>query len=816
MIWKKFSTVCTTSCLVVVLVAFPYNILGCGPDLNPYDYYTSFFRNGFSQHKQLQPFYYTNYRFLYDEQEPVPVKYVTSAEWTSYCGEPVKNTDAYPFVCQFAYKDLRNLYNHLEKNEPLQIPDSVRKNKMTGYFMQTKDLEALGYLMYAKQAEPFVSDEGWEAPNRDSAQMARLIKSGSQLFNAAGKEFIRYRYGYQVLRLYHYSGQYAACIKWYDEKMANINVQSELNALSLSLKAGAMARTGKRKESVYEFSKLFAKTDVKKISNYMSFRFTLNTKEDPQNYLALCRNSEERANMLAMMALGDPGDKLAVMTEIFRLAPQSSLLELLALREIHKWEDQYFSPKLSEQKGGSNFNTRWVNEEKVVPADQSEKLKSLSDLFHLIAQDKSVKTPTLFETGAAYLQIMLGNWQAAGTLLTSAEKMTMMPEMKDQWEMTRLLLTINEKKQIDPALETSLLPSLKWLEKKARTEKRSEINYYENGEWKQFFRNLLSEVIAKKYHAQGDLAKEALVIGAGEKFSWIPNNESEEEYYPYYGIFENKALRFLRYEMNSSQAEQLYALMTSSSPSAYEKFLLQKNTLTANNVMDYIGTAYLRENNLEKAIAGFKKIPEKYYRQDPYRTYLAANPFASLILDTHAPTKADTVTYTKLSFAQRMQELAKTANGPGSADDKAKAFYKLATGYYQMSYWGNSWLLLAYEWHTGDGLKKGNHQNWEKEYYGVYRAEQLYRKAYELSTDKNLKARCLFMAAKCAQKQALLPVYTEFREYGEYVKAIKRYEASYRKNDQYFGPLKKEYAATPFYIEVYNTCSYLKDFADKK
>ena len=68
-----------------------------------------------------------------------------------------------------------------------------------------------------------------------------------------------------------------------------------------------------------------------------------------------------------------------------------------------------------------------------------------------------------------------------------------------------------------------------------------------------FYRNLLGEVIAKKYHAQNDLAKEALVIGAGEKFSWTPNNESEEEYYPYYGIFENKALRFLRYEMNTDR-----------------------------------------------------------------------------------------------------------------------------------------------------------------------------------------------------------------------------------------------------------------------
>ena len=56
---------------------------------------------------------------------------------------------------------------------------------MTDYFMRTKDLEALGYILYAKQVEPYVigGDGDWEAIKRDSIKMAKLIKNGQQLYS---------------------------------------------------------------------------------------------------------------------------------------------------------------------------------------------------------------------------------------------------------------------------------------------------------------------------------------------------------------------------------------------------------------------------------------------------------------------------------------------------------------------------------------------------------------------------------------------------------------------------------------------------------
>ena len=176
--WKVFITACISS----AIISFPQNIIGCGPDADPYDYYTSFFHQNLPEANGYRPFYYTGYNFLYDINEPAPLTDLLAAEWTAYCTSSVKTADAKKLVNKFAWKDLNNLYNHIEKNQPLKIPDSVKQNSMTDYFMRTRDLEALGYILYAKQVEPYVTggDGDWEVIKRDSIKMDRLIKNGRQ------------------------------------------------------------------------------------------------------------------------------------------------------------------------------------------------------------------------------------------------------------------------------------------------------------------------------------------------------------------------------------------------------------------------------------------------------------------------------------------------------------------------------------------------------------------------------------------------------------------------------------------------------------
>lgn len=256
--------------------------------------------------------------------------------------------------------------------------------------------------------------------------------------------------------------------------------------------------------------------------------------------------------------------------------------------------------------------------------------------------------------------------------------------------------------------------------------------------------------------------------------------------------------------------------MESKTLTEFEKYLVSHNAFSQDDVNDVAGTAWLRQFNFAEAEKWFAKVNPAYYETEPYTTYLAANPFADLILDTHAPTQQDTVKYTKLTFCRRMRSLEQEVNTTKDPERQAQAYYEIAKGLYHMSYWGNSWMLVHYDWSGNDGLRGANDmQPGDKEYYGVYRAEEYYVKAFNTSRDGNFKARCLFMVAKCDQKQIPVPSWLQYKDYNDYEKAQQQYSKAIMANRR-FTMLATSYSNTPFYKEAFNTCSYLKDFVTKK
>jgi hypothetical protein len=793
--WKLFITACAS----VALISFPQNIIGCGPDADPYDYYTSFFHQNLPDAKGYKPFYYTGLNFLYDENEPALVSDVLAKEWAAYCGNSVTETDASDFVNKFAWKDCSNLYFNIEKNQPLKIPDSVTRNGMTNYFLKDKDLEALGYIMYAKQVEPYVygGESTWDLPQRDSVKMAKLIKNGQQLYTVAKKDTFKLKYAYQVLRLAHYSGRYTDVIQWYDEYSASITGNSVLQPLCIALKAGALFRTGKQSEAAYLFSKAFSTAAVKRVSNYLGFKWSVKYDSPRADYLLLCKNSSEKAAMLALFAIGSTGDEINTMKEIYALDPTNEVLEVLAVREINKLEENYFTPLLQKEKGGKALYFSWTNNE-TENTDLKNAAKVLTVFLHSVAFNAKVKNAGLFETGAAYTAFMTKDFVAAKKYLAAAEKMKLTQKVKDQWALTNLLVTINEKEKIDAAFEEQLAPSIQWLEQKAKTEFSQKAGYYNIEQWKTFYRNLMSEIIAQRYHQQGDLYKETLAIGAADYITYSPVSYS-------YG----NGIEFLRNSLGSKDVEQLFALLNNKQTNKFETYLINHNSVKKADVIDFAGTAYLRDYDYTNAIAWFKKSTDK-------KTVINTNPFIDLLYDQEEvlPSEAKFST-SKAAFAEEMLRLQKL-----SASDKvnaAKHIYKMALGFYNMTYYGHAWRLVQYDRSGTDGYYiPDDATGFQKEYYGCFKAKAYFEKAMATSSDKNFKARCLFMMAKCAQKQIHQPKYSEYvNRYEAMDTAQQTYFLAF-KYSNYFPQLIKEYGNTAFYKEAYNSCSYLRDFIATK
>lgn len=754
MLWKKFLIASTIS----LMVAFPQNLIGCAGGEDPYDYFTSFYWNEQVDPKGYESFYYTGMAKWYVDTDFVSMNDVNIQSWKQYFDNKPPVADVDSFIYKFSYRQLLDLYNSVEKNTAYA---AARKNEVAEWFLTSKDVEALGYIMYAKQVEPHVTGswDAWEPIKRDSVKMSGLIRNGLQLYKAAKKEGIKLRFAYQLMRLAHYSKRYDDCINFYNLYVKSNTATVFLKPLCLAHKAGAFFRKGESDSATYLFSLAFAQTDLKRLSNMLGFEWSHVDSVGRDHYLSLCKNNTEKANMLGMFALqsvsnGADGikDEIDELNMIALLDPSSPLLEIITAREINKIEEFYFTTGTS-----------------------SDKIKQLETLLLSFTSNRKIAHSGFYMLAAAHLAFIRHDFVASEASLAKAKEMQLNAKQNDQWNLTKLLVTINKQQTFDASFEGTLLPSLKWLESKGE----------QNETWRKFYREMFVDVLAGRYHKQSDIAREALCYAVAS---------------PPWGGYD-----FLRERMNSSDLLVLNSLMSSQKRTAFEDYMVSKSSFNVNDVKDVIATSFIRENNWLKAEEWLKKIPASYYNNESYKIYLAANSFADLLLDTHAPTKQDTVKYTKLKFVQKMMQLEKQLTTAIDNNKKAKIHYQLANGYYQMSYWGNSWLLQAYDWsgsEVGDYAEPINTE-WQKEYYGVHKAEENYKKAFELSADPEFKARCLFMASKCSQKQFNLDEGNE-----ENI-------SKYQKANTYFPQIIRNYKTTAFYKQAYNTCSYFSDFVKK-
>ncbi|MCH5716364.1 hypothetical protein [Niabella hibiscisoli] len=643
----------------------------------------------------------------------------------------------------------------------------------------------------------------WEPEKRDSIVMDRLMKNGLQLYTAAKTDLFKLKYAYQVIRLAHYNNRSNDAIKYYDEMVSANTTQSVLQPMSLALKAGALFRTGKNHEAAYLFSKAFHQGQAKKISNYYGFDWAVVRTDNLKQYLSFCKNDGEKADMLSLFALRNPDNGLAFLKQVYQLKPSSDLLPTLVVREINKYEERYLTPLIGKEYNsgllGISYYYQYTGKETdSLLRKEKPELGAFVEFVNNISKDAKVKDPALMQLSAAYGAYVLRDYKKANSLLAPLKTANLNARLQDQWMLTNLLVQISSQDKIDAAFEEKILPSLRWLYSKCfknEKEKGEENVYYygneEKGQSYKFYRNVLVDILSKRYKAQGNLDKALLAIGSPE--SLMP------EYY-------DQSTEFLRSQLNGQQAEALYHFLAAKKFTPFEQFLVTNNRLKIKTVADFAGTAYLRDHNYDKAIEWLQKVPGQ-------NKVIEKDPFKELLYDQEERLPGDKVTTNKLAYARemkRLQGLVKT-----DAANAAQHLYKLALGYYNITYYGYAWNLVEY-WRSGaDGYYvPKNATDFQKDYYCATTAEAYFKKAMEASTNQEFKAKCLFMMAKCSQKQLPKPQYSDFGNYDEYRQKADKYEVEFTHN-RYYPQLKAQFGNTKFYKDALTRCSYLSDFAAK-
>jgi hypothetical protein len=135
-----------------------------------------------------------------------------------------------------------------------------------------------------------------------------------------------------------------------------------------------------------------------------------------------------------------------------------------------------------------------------------------------------------------------------------------------------------------------------------------------------------------------------------------------------------------------------------------------------------------------------------------------------------------------------------------------------------MTYYGKAHHAFDYYRHSTDDFsyyatpQRAQLPPYMQQYYSAQEALKYYMIAYANTTDAEVKARCLYLAAKCWQKNAPLPENMKGERYyflsgdnSYYVNAL---------HNPYFKQLK-DYKTTRFYGSAVSTCSYLRDYVKK-
>lgn len=746
----------------------------CSGDITADDYYSVFDPKIINQ-PSLTPFFLSTLLFFPEQDSTIfNEKQQNLIEWKRYFSYIPDIKDIEEIIYSTKQKDLEEILEFFSNGTNNRVEEKYRNNSLFNYWIKNKNVPVIEYIHYTKECEPFVSEyDYWDIPQRDTVAMLGLIEKGKHLYEITEDSFLKLRYAFQITRLSHYTGNYNKAIEFYDNLVANQNVDSNIKYLALSLKAGALYHLGKVDESNYFFSVVFDKYPPKRFTASLSFH--LNNDSSFNASLKLCKNNKESSALWMLAAYKNPELSLEALRQIFALDSKSPYLELLLAREVNRFEAYIFPSTY-------NYTNSYIEH---LIENNNKSTNYGNDLLKIvleIANSKNVLHPHLWYLVAGYLSTLTGNTHNATPYFYYAEDSWPKESSKEKdkiklfQEMNDALNCIFENR----VNENSLVPHLTWLYEQSQ-QPSGEDNWV-GGSYVRARNNALSAFmfvinkLAQTYACNGQFLKMHLCLGSGNFGYNLEANPKNEP------------------------LDNLISFFDKPQKTDFEKLLLSMYKYTKFDLLGIKGTVLINQHRFREAINIFNSIGRS--------GYLQADPFVIHLNDCRDCDirNSNKTSYTQLSFAKRILELDSLATLYKKKADKY--YFLMANGFYNISYYGNCWNASSYNRDFDYDQMYNEKKDWE--FYDCSKAKEYYDKARLLTKDKEFAAKCCFMASKCEQNSFYNNLYKmRFEEDGDYSKEKSKYR-------EYFKLLKEKYSETRFFKEALKECKYFNYFVTNK
>lgn len=815
---KRYSTLYNSLLLLTV-----FGMLACGPGLYDDNEFPGFFMPQSAYTPANSMSYYYSPAFLYGNLDD----YLTDSidenlqEWKTYCRLNISDSLTADVIYEGSNNESNPFYRVLRQKPA-----------------------AWNYLLIARKIEKASAAGGdaWSPTPADTPAMKQLFHDVADSVKIVSDLFLKDRYAFQAIKLADDLSDYDSSIVLYDHYFDNKPDNTLIKWWSLSRKGGALLHKGDTAKAVYIFARVFTHCPSRRDAAYMSLRL-YHIRFVPAA-LQYCDNDEEKEAVYTLCAIQPWQEALPLMKAMIKINPNQAYLELIMTREINKNERYYY--KAQNFEWGSDTTGNYQHRQQ-----SFSYFKELGEFADQCANNPDIKDQAFWNTAAAYISYIEGDYKTANAFLTKAsEEPTNNSVLPQQIQLQKLLLLTADAKQMTPELEGKVIPVLTNLA-------NSDSNFYKGNA---IF--LACQRLAALYKAVATTSEKSKgwlcnrpKITPWEKYAlaktWMMDMFTTNQFNPSGEVFNsNNDLDQMVDTTSESILNNLIAYYNQPNPSSEDMRLMQTahrldlSYYGYSNGFSYpfFGLNYLYFIKGRKAISLFyykeaaeawKHVADSFWNKEPFKTYLAANPFVTAIIDVHARAKADTVKYTPYQFAVRMQKLTEDVkNNPTMA---ANDYYLLGCGAYNMSYYGNSWLLAKPNWSSGDlWLYNYHHQKNLADsinYFSTNQAKIYFDKAMKVTSNKELAALACFMAAKCEQNQfyfyakrdsalSLMLINGEGYGYpnpnGSPKLNTTLQNIQNNKFRHYFNILKDKYSATQFNKEVIRECATYRDFVEGK
>ncbi len=769
------------------------SLQSCGYNPDPELFRFSLFHPELSQLAQYRPFYFTT-EFL---NEGVPELIQSGMdknleEWAAYFDGELTTQDIQAFLYDYTFSEADANFMTLQevKNSPLY------QYKVVKHLVEQEDHPTMDYILYAKLVENALRGRGaWEEEDASKSTLQKLIDGAKGAYKTANPK-LQLRYAYQMVILARYLEDYSQAVELYNQYLQPLKSKSIVKYWGMMHRATALYHIGKTAQADYNFAMAFKNAPNKRHRAYQGFEG-----KEMEASLRFAGTSEEKAALWLMKGIKNPGKALESLLQAYLHQPNMPELELLITREINKLEDWLLTPRYTGfEPAGFYFNYGAIEAEN--KRNDEVYLGKVLNFVEKGIENKNVHNLTFWNLAAAYLSFMQGNYLQSNNYLHQVELADTQNEtIKNQTHLLRIMAFANDYGGISKEAEQELFTSLQWLQKQSFAQVKEQDRY---GETKPTVLEKVYYALAARYEKNKDFHKAAMYLSKVANLLRAPEKE-------FIGYIYRDYFYYLNEQATTKDLHQILEVIAQKDKSPYQKFLVSDIGGDKIRIQDLLGTMYLRQDKLEEALEVFQQVPSNYWKSEGataksfnYHFYLAANPFYADFYSGHVPTEADTVRYTKSEFVAEMMRLKAIAAEGGL--DEAECNFLLASGYYNMTYYGNSWMMVHYwwsnNWKYSIKSKENDVENMEN-FYGCKRAKAYYVKAAETAMQCSFAALCYRMAGKCDYRQ---------KNFERYYTAENVWEtkAPTFESNAYYQLLKNNFSN--YYDRLIDDCSSFKDF----